>query len=534
MSSDGPAGQSAPLPRRWPACLLMALTATLLAGWTRTAPGYTSDEPFNVLYGKTFVAEFVQKPWFVFDAGDVARVFGPRAEHPPLGRWLIGWTNFLLDPQWRDTTSFDLDKARWAPALCYGLLTALVAWAASSSGRLALWSAGLLLLSLPRLFGHAHFAALELPLTLCYTAALVALMAAVRSRLAYRWVVLAGAAAGLAMLTKIHGFLLLPTAAVCFARYGPKRAALSTSLYALVAGCVWFAGWPWLWYAPVAHTVSFLSSGVARATTYVTYLGTVYADHEVPWHYPWVMLAASMPLPHLVLALAAALWHVYRLRADAEALVPLAGSILPLVLFSIPGVPVYDGIRLFLIVLPAVVWLMVRWLATVAARRFAGAVCLIAVACAVGWYGMVRAAPCWLSYYGELVGGLKGAVRLGLEPTYWGDAVTPGLLTRWSEQAERGATLELVPTLYDRHAELYLTARMMERAQRVVPQGEAADYTLVFRRSAYVPAHVLRRAQSAPVVAEVVVEGVWLSRIVRNGSKRDEPGTAGTAADSFR
>ncbi len=522
MSSPSERAQAdRPVRHRLATALFLGCLGLVAAGWTRTAPGYTSDEPFNVLYGKTFVAQFLHKPWFVFDADAVSQVFGPRAEHPPLGRWLIGWINFLFDARWRDTNTFDLARARWAPALCYGLLVGLVSWAAGRYGKHALWAAGLLTLSMPRLFGHAHFAALEMPLTVSYALAVLALTAAVERGARPAWTVAAGAAAGVAMLTKIHGFLLLPVALLAFAPLGLKAAIRGTALYVLSAGCVWFGGWPWLWYDPVVRTAQFLSSGVARSTTYVTYFGSVYADKQVPWSYPWVMLAVTMPLPHLVLALAALAWHAVRFKQTRNSLPALAAVVVPLVLFSLPDVPVYDGIRLFLVVLPPLAWLTARWLQALAVRRPAGAAALLIVATIAGTHGMVRTAPCWLSYYSELVGGLPGAVRRGLQPTYWGDSVTAELLATWSTTAERGATLELVPTLYKQHPELYVVPRMVERAQRIVPQGEPADYTLVFRRPAYLPEQVRERAAGGPVVAELRIEGVWLTRIIRNRSTTD-------------
>ena len=45
-------------------------------------------------------------------------------------------------------------------------------------------------------------------------------------------------------------------------------------------------------------------------------------------------------------------------------------------------------------------------------------------------YGVVTLHPFGLSYYNLLVGGLPGAERLGLELTYWGDAVDGPLLDR--------------------------------------------------------------------------------------------------------
>ena len=81
------------------------------------------------------------------------------------------------------------------------------------------------------------------------------------------------------------------------------------------------------------------------------YFGQVYADRDVPWHYPWFYFAVTVPVGlHLLGA-----WGLVRgwrdRRADPFPLL-LAGSIaLFLVVFS-TRVPVYDGERLFLVVFP--------------------------------------------------------------------------------------------------------------------------------------------------------------------------------------
>ena len=56
--------------------------------------------------------------------------------------------------------------------------------------------------------------------------------------------------------------------------------------------------------------------------------------------------------------------------------------------------------------------------------------------------------PFGLSYYNALVGGLPGAERLGLELTYWGDAVDRVLLDRLVREVPPDETAALVPTLY--------------------------------------------------------------------------------------
>jgi hypothetical protein len=107
------------------------------------------------------------------------------------------------------------------------------------------------------------------------------------------------------------------------------------------------------------------------------YVGEVWADRDVPWHYPWIMFAATVPVGLLALGLVG-LWgrlgrdewtHLLGRRvateAKAEASASAAGRIpkeesillisvgaFILIVFSWHGVPVYDGERLFLMVFP--------------------------------------------------------------------------------------------------------------------------------------------------------------------------------------
>jgi len=55
-------------------------------------------------------------------------------------------------------------------------------------------------------------------------------------------------------------------------------------------------GWPWLWYDPVGRLRAYLGTGVERATIQVLYFGRVYADRDVPWHYPWLYFAVTVPV----------------------------------------------------------------------------------------------------------------------------------------------------------------------------------------------------------------------------------------------
>ncbi len=172
---------------------------------------------------------------------------------------------------------------------------------------------------------------------------------------------------------------------------------------------------------------AYLGTGVDRISIRVLYFGQVFADRDVPWHYPWFYFATTIPIGLLALGL----WGLVR-WGDARRFDPfvllLAGSIaLFLIVFS-TRIPVYDGERLFLVVFPLFAMLVGRGFGSLWTRAGrTGRLALVALMVGQG-FGVVMIHPFGLSYYNLLVGGLPGAERLGLELTYWGDAVDPVLL----------------------------------------------------------------------------------------------------------
>ena len=115
---------------------------------------------------------------------------------------------------------------------------------------------------------------------------------------------------------------------------------------------------------------------------------------------------------------------------------------------AVPGalqhaVPVYDGERLFLHVFPAWAlliglgfgWLWNRYRTASSGRRVR---IILAGFLLVQVYGRSSLHPFGLSYYNGLVGGLPGAERLGLELTYWNDAVDQVLLDRLAREGQAG------------------------------------------------------------------------------------------------
>src|SRR4051812_24996193 len=88
-------------PHAWsPGRLAWALgtAAGLAVLLTLGDPGLTIDEPLDVRPGRTYVATLRARGWHFFDREVADAVFRDNAEHPPLGRWLLGIASTLGEP----------------------------------------------------------------------------------------------------------------------------------------------------------------------------------------------------------------------------------------------------------------------------------------------------------------------------------------------------------------------------------------------------------------------------------------------------
>jgi hypothetical protein len=115
---------------------------------------------------------------------------------------------------------------------------------------------------------------------------------------------------------------------------------------------------------------------------------------------------------------------------------------------------------------------------------------------------IVRIHPYELSYYSELVGGLPGATRLGLETTFWCETYKHAL-PYLNEDAEPGASVwaenPFVLRLYQRHGML---REDLEVTGGDIVSPNMADYAVVEMRQTgfrYTPEIVSVMRQRKPV-----------------------------------
>ncbi len=494
--------------------LLAALVFVALLRTVRE-PGLTIDEPINVGHGAVMKAAALGS---LPETGArlIDRVWRSGHEHPPLTRFLLGM-RFVPGPHRPKSDSDDTPDPERLVSAFFGAATVfLVAWRAGLI-------AGLALALLPRWFAHATIASPEV------IAAFVMLLAWTTAADAlYRgrgwW--LAGLCLGLAGLCKLTAVLVPITLLPVVLWHLRGRSAPALAVWWGVAAAVFLVGWPWLWpvelpgYPPgfagsFARLKEFLLTGANRMTIYAWYFGEQYAGNAAPWHYVWVWFFATLTPAALILGLLGLrAWWLG--PADVRRTAVVAGWLGSMLFFTLP-VHRYDSERLFLFAFP--LWTIVTgWGAAALWRRNSGkALCAVLLAWAA--WDCQRLAPLGLSYVSPLAGGLRGAERLGLELTYWGDSLTPEFLGRVRAAVPPGAIVELRPALFEGHTlgirRQLFNARDDRTLVAAVPgHASAASFALVFRREGYLSA-AERADAERHVVAEVARDGVWLARLVR-------------------
>jgi 4-amino-4-deoxy-L-arabinose transferase-like glycosyltransferase len=505
--------------------LAIGVFAGLAVVLTLDGPGLTIDEPLDVRPGRTYLKVLHDRGWHFFDRHVVDLVFRDNAEHPPLGRWLLGIASVAGEPfevLWKgpDPTGQYVLAGRLAPALAFAVLTGLATRVAGSRwGTAAGAGAGFALVAMPRVFAHAHLAALDTFLSLFWTLALVTAARALQAKGPTIAMAGAGGVWALALLTKIHAWFLWPFVATAALLWLPPRRALAAmAVWSAVGITLFWVGWPWLWYDPLARIQAFWGTGVARSSIMVEYFGRVFADRDLPWHYPWFYFATTVPTGLQAFGILGVVQAWKLRRADPFPLLLLGTIVAFLMLFS-TQVPVYDGERLFLLVLPAwslLIGLGFAWLWNHHRAGFRARSVLAALLVTQG-YGLLAMHPFGLSYYNALVGGLRGAERLGLELTYWNDAVDQVLLDDLARAAKTEDSAALVPTLYPGQG-ILTTNRALARRRIILAdeqEGIRSEWLVLSRRTSYWRPEIKDRLAlgGGRRVFSRSRQGVWLSAV---------------------
>ncbi|MCD6384518.1 glycosyltransferase family 39 protein [Candidatus Sumerlaeota bacterium] len=352
---------------------------------------------------------------------------------------------------------------------------------------------------MPRVFGHAHIAATE---TLANCIILLTVWLYLKSVSTQRtgWAILTGIAGGLALATRINCLLIFPVLILIGYLYWREKFAHTFFYLLVVAPITLLVVSPYFWHHTALRVLEYLAFFASHKQQPVYYFGTLYVPggDAVPWTYPWIMSAITLPLSTLLFVILGVIIAISKSKDGKIALV-LGLALFPLIISSLPGTPKYDGVRLFLsafpflallgglglahitrflvLLLPSAAGLNVKRIATIISALILVLIILNGVLAVVSYR------PFYLSFFNQLIGGIKGAYESGLETTYWGEAVNETMITHINDTLPPDARLKLL-ALHEKVFE-YLQQWHILRPDIIIDAPPPYDYHLLLIRKGF-------------------------------------------------
>jgi 4-amino-4-deoxy-L-arabinose transferase-like glycosyltransferase len=416
---------------------------------------WTDDARFYVEAAKTY-ANWLEG-FITFDAsawsrGGIDAAFSVNSEHPPVAKYIMG-ISWLVLGKWTGLLG-DVEACRvgvkllWAATavVIFSLLRGRVSIAAQI---FSLGAYG----TLPRLLFHGHVESLDFPVTALLTLSMALLFHTLEKQ-TRRGIGLTLLTFGLALGTKLNAPFALGAAFLYWLikerpHYRGTTLRLPTLPWVLlgmtlVSPLVMWLGWPWLWFDTLARLNSYLHFHMQHYGILFYFQGALYGDQVAPWYAPLTMLALTTPLPILLLMLAGVLKPLatsvgslpfaYKPDSSIEdelrnspshrlALFCFLQAAMQILAVSLPGVPKYGGVKLFLPALPFLVVLAGLSFEALIGERANSTrrqhLVIAAVLLLPGLVGVLSYGGHLLSYYNALAGGAGGATAKGYERQYY-------------------------------------------------------------------------------------------------------------------
>jgi len=408
---------------------LVAITVSLADA------GITWDEPLYMKASRgymTWLGILRRDPGEAFSDAAIVRwwVQDPTLElHPPLGKFLSGIT-------WAAFRGFlgDVSALRVSNAVLYSVLVGLVfAMVSTEYGTLSGVFAAMSLLCMPRMFFHAHLANIDTTVATTWFLAMWVFWR-LESRSDPGAILASGLFFGLALATKMNA-IVIPLVWGTHVLLAKRvwRGLVRVGLICVVGAGVFVGTWPWLYHDLPNRLLYYVSMASRFAERPQYYLGQTLP--HVTWHYPFVLTAVVIPLAVVAMSLIGTA-HVLRRRDDSGVgRLFVLNALAPLVFAATGLQAAYSGERHFIPAYPylaclagvgfGATWKMLRSRAHTLYQLADSRRLQMASALGLGLLLLPAAISIWqmhpyqLSYYSELIGGLPGATRLGLETTFW-------------------------------------------------------------------------------------------------------------------
>jgi hypothetical protein len=354
--------------------------------------------------------------------------------------------------------------------------------------------------TMPRIFGHAHFATTE---TLMITMTLLVTFAVIRGLHSGRWAIAAGLLFGLALNTKFNAILLPIPLWIWMWMHHRDRCVNNLVSMAFLGPITWLLTWPYVWHDTFARLLDYARWFLVHPLIPLWWHGTIWNWGDgvplAPWWYTLEMVAVTVPLATLILIVIGVSGAVRDGGRDGRAHLFLLLAAVPILVASSPGAPRYDGVRLFLSAFAPLAllvgiavarvqsWMLLLYPHLQDRRRFLPIYAALAIALVSlpGAFTIWRVHPYELSSFNAIVGGIEGGLTAGYETTAWCEAFNEPVIEHINDTLPEGASLRAL-AFHGRILELLQEWGILDPDIRLVVDGyQAADYTLLQRRQGF-------------------------------------------------
>ncbi len=526
-----------------PILLFTAGYATV--SFTQNGVGYAWDEAYYYepsLLAAEWLAGFLKGE--NRDAGSIDKYWSKRSEHPSVMK-LSSAVSIMFFPLFLPGffmgEESHLIVMRMPGAIFFGIsLSLLYLLGRRAWGPVPGLISALLFLTMPRVFGHAHFASMEMPLICMMLTVVFCFLRGLDSPF---WAILTGIFFGLLLATKINGFFL-PLPLLLWSHLYAGNRYLNNLVSMLILGpVVMFLAWPWLWHDPLNRLLEYLLFHVNHQQTALFFQGIKwgYGGANAPWYYPLMMLLVSLPLVHILVIIIGIIRNFWKPHHRPYSSLFLMCILFMLLVACLPSTPKYDGVRLFLPVFPFLALMggagslfMIQFVTVLTHGHYLknpvrqhhlmrGVAVGISLAVLVsGALATVAVHPYYLSYFNRMTGGLRGAAKKGFEVTYWGEAFNHEVIEYLNNLPFNpdGSSPRIMARAFHQLCLEHLQQwGILSDALRVIGPGQGlADYHVLLMRRSFWSVDDLLLTRYASPIRSWEHEGIPLIAVYQTGS----------------
>lgn len=464
--------------------------------------GITSDEPGHVAYGEAIIK------WY-------ASGFQDQAVFESKNTWFYGGLFDLGVAIVSKVLPLNVYDARHFCNAMVGLLGLVAAYQIGTllGGARAGFLAALFVVLMPRYYGHAFNNPKDIPVAVTYLWGIYYVIQCVMAypSLTRGLIVKTGLAIGLALSIRVGGLLLVFYLGLFLSLLWYRSVERSWSSFLLgikwvfavsmIAYGVTLLFWPYLQIHPITGFWDALTLFGAFPEIHFTFFEGIYiGSNQTPWYYAPKWLLLTLPEYVIVGVLLAVGIGVLKRRFQMPYLVLLFGAFFPILYAVAKHMPLYDGIRHLLFVMPPLAVIAALGVHHLFGLRKEVAWVTIGCVCICVLFGLrnlIVLHPNQYVYFNHFFAGGVAEAAHRYDTDYWENSYQQGIA--WV-QSQPSPSKRRVRTHYE-HTQFMLNTDLFEW----VHLAEDADYYLAitrYDRHKLIPGEILHtvKADGAPLL----------------------------------